>query len=264
MNIDKYEALGNDYLVTFEQKQLPSKQHIIKLCNRHFGIGADGLLYGKRITNTEFQLIIYNSDGSEAEKSGNGIRIFAKYLIDHSIWTNGTIKIHTQYDICECINYGDQIGVNMGIPRYIAPEQFIRQYEHVSIDNHKLSLNCVSMCNPHCVIFLDEINRNIACTIGPKIENLSIFPQKTNVQFVKIIDSTLFQAEIWERGSGYTLSSGSSSCGIFAIAHKLGLAKDTLTVSMPGGELVMNMLSSGEIIQYGVANQIAECRVLCF
>ena len=263
MNIDKYEAIGNDYLVGFDEKFSLSPNDIAKLCHRNFGIGADGILYGTQISNDVFNLTIYNSDGSIAEKSGNGVRIFAKYLLDHNIWTSGSIKIHTVSDVCECINLGDKIGVNMGRPRYISTEQFLKSVENISIGQYNLTLNCVSMGNPHCVIFLDEVSKDIACEFGPIIEKLPIFPQKTNVQFVKVINENLYNAEIWERGSGYTLSSGSSSCGIFAIAQKLGLVNDKLTVQMPGGELNMEMRPSGEIMQYGIANRIAKCEVFC-
>ena len=264
MIIDKYEAIGNDYLVLFQEELILKTNNIAKLCDRHFGIGADGILYGTKLANDEFNLTIYNSDGSIAEKSGNGVRIFAKYLLDQKIWTSGSIKIHTVSDVCECKNIGSKIGVNMGQPRYISPEQFLKSVENISIGQYNLTLNCVSIGNPHCVIFLDEINKDIACKFGPIIEKLSIFPQKTNVQFVKIINENLYQAEIWERGSGYTLSSGSSSCGIFAVAQKLGLVQNKLKVQMPGGELEMEMLTSGEIMQYGTANHIAKCEVFYY
>ena len=257
MDINRYQALGNDYFVILDEWDGLSFKAIKLLCDRHFGVGSDGVLCGKFLSKNKFQLKIYNSDGSIAEKSGNGIRIFAQFLRDHHYWHSESVCIVTDSGPCHCELFHNLIGVNMGRPRFV---QVVPHEESLKVTLHGKDyvLNPVSMGNPHCVIFVDKLDAKLAKGIGPEIEKLEMFPQKTNVQFAKIISNHLIQAEIWERGSGYTLSSGSSSCAIFAVARHKGMIGDSVTVQMPGGNLSMEMNSLGEIVQYGVAEEIAE------
>lgn len=253
MNYDfyKYHALGNDYIVVdpnnvnLKKKNLNLSEKVIKLiCDRHFGIGSDGILYGPFFKDDKISLRILNPDGSEAEKSGNGIRIFSRYLADKKYVLKNEFEISTLGGVVKVEILDKKAGkikVNMGKASFKSSKIPVSGKNRDVIDeplrvgSENLRITCVSVGNPHCVIPMDQISKNKATTLGPKIENNEIFPKRINMQIMKVIDPKNIQIEIWERGAGYTLASGSSSCAAACAAFRLGLAGRSVSVHMPGG-----------------------------
>ena len=265
MEIFKYQALGNDYLIYFDPEQIRplNAAEIRLLCQRHYGIGSDGLLYGYPMADHgRFRLKIYNPDASVAEKSGNGVRIFAQYLWDN--FRGDIVAIETDSGTCFCEKLNDAVCVDMGKPEFesnILPDV---SDQEIIIEDTTFAIHAVSMGNPHCVIFVQDVNQlrdDYVDHFGPLIEKLPLFPEKTNVQFAYVRSKNEIFAQIWERGVGRTLSSGSSACAVFAVARKLQLCGDSVTLKMPGGELKMEWSERGTILQYGQAHRIARCFV---
>jgi diaminopimelate epimerase len=247
MKFHKYHGLGNDYIVIDPREtNISLDESTIRLiCHRNYGIGSDGILYGPEIKDNYFKLRIFNPDGSEAEKSGNGLRIFSRYLWDVGlVQTNpfiiNTIGGNVQSEILE---NGDLIKIEMGKVSFLASEIPLKGEEgevlnrNFVIQGKSFRYCAANIGNPHCVVLCDDISPEIAKEYGPHIETNALFPRKTNVQFMKIIDKKNIQIEIWERGAGYTLASGSSSIASAAVAFKLGLCGNEITVNMQGGKL---------------------------
>ena len=259
MNFYKYHALGNDYLV-FDPKDCPdnlSTAKIQRICHRNFGLGSDGILYGPLPSDSaDFCLKIYNPDGSEAEKSGNGLRIFARYLHDSQSVKKNPFTIETlggvvTVDIADPEN---AITVDMGTVQFALSQS-------LSINGENYTCHIADIGNPHCVIPLDEITEERAYRDGPLLENHVHFPNRTNVQFLKVIDRSTIQIEIWERGAGYTLASGSSSSAAAAVAHKLGLCDEAITVQMPGGTLQIEIGDGYAIRMTGATTRVGQFKL---
>jgi len=267
MNIPffKYHALGNDYLVMDPAKiKVPCEltpKIIEKICHRNFGIGSDGILLGP-VTQSPLSLKIYNPDGSEAEKSGNGIRIFSQYLKDAG-YVSGSFKLQTLGgEVAVDFLADGRIKVDMGkaifqsdlIPVVGNKREVIE--EALNIHGKSYKVTCVSMGNPHCVIPLSEISEKLAREIGPHVEKSTMFPNRINMQLLKVLDRKNIQIEIWERGAGYTLASGSSSCAAASAAHKLGLVDPQLTVHMPGGIIGIDIQPDGHVLMTGPVTRV--------
>ena len=250
MRFHKYHALGNDYLVLnpadFPFWKVPTMEQIRVICHRHYGVGSDGILWGPLPTKkASFALRIFNPDGSEAEKSGNGLRIFSRFLFDQGFAGASAFTIQTLGGVVQSVvkDSGRLISVAMGqvsfhsekIPVAGPPREVIN--EKITAHGREFTFCAATIGNPHCAILLPEISPNLARTYGPDLEADPIFPHRTNVQFMRVMDRTNIQIEIWERGAGYTLASGSSSCATAAIAHKLGLVDRHVNVHMPGGRI---------------------------
>lgn len=259
----KYHALGNDYIViqpdSMTDETIPVSL-IQRICDRHFGAGSDGILFGPFPSkHADFELRIYNPDGSEAEKSGNGLRIFARYL-----WDKGYLKQHQPDPNSICSNpftiqtpggvvtariheNGEEVSVKMGKADFNSKAVQIQGpsreviHEIINIEGQELQFCAVSLGNPHCVIQYPHITPEIACFLGPKIEMDERFLNRTNVQFYEILDHQNIRIEIWERGAGYTLASGSSSCAVAAVAHRLQLCDSNVVVHNPGGRLQVSI-----------------------
>ncbi|MCX7569216.1 diaminopimelate epimerase [Tumebacillus sp. DT12] len=235
MDFYRYHGLGNDYLVMDPNKtQINLTPDAIRaICTAHFGEGSDGILYGPFESDGTLTFHIYNPDGGEAEKSGNGVRIFTRYLIDAGYRKIGEpFEIVTKGGVVRClvIDKETHLQIEMGTATFpMAPA--------IEVDGVTYQTTCVSMGNPHCVIPVDDVTAELAKQIGPQIENHSLFPNRTNMQILKVLDRQNIQIEIWERGAGYTLASGSSSCAAAAAARKLGLVDEQVTVHMAGGTL---------------------------
>ena len=262
MKFSKYHGLGNDYLV-MEPKAFggpPSEQQTIRICHRNYGVGSDGILLGPLPSDTcDFGLKIFNPDGSEAEKSGNGLRIFARYLFDTGRVTNAPFTVETLGGKVQATVHGsgENITVQMGHVTFISseipvagePREVIN--ESLDIDGETLTVCCASVGNPHCVVLRDQVSEVDARRFGPFIENHKLFPNRINVQLLKILDPHNIQIEIWERGAGYTLASGSSSTAAAAVARRLGHCGDDITVHMPGGELKLSFNAACEATMTG-------------
>jgi diaminopimelate epimerase len=248
MRFVKYHALGNDYLVIRPSDIDGDMQGatIERICHRHYGIGSDGILLGPLESSVcDFKVRIFNPDGSEAEKSGNGLRIFSRFLRDEGLVEEGPFTIETLGGpvTCQVEEGGKLVTVEMGkvsflstaIPMTGSKREVLR--EEMIIADHTFEYCGASIGNPHCVVLCEEPSAELACRYGPLIETDARFPNRTNVQFMQILDQGNIRIEIWERGAGYTLASGSSATAAAAIAHKLGLCDGAIVVHMPGGRL---------------------------
>ncbi len=272
MRFHKYHALGNDYIV-LDPRDFPSWQpaptveQIRVVCHRNFGVGSDGILWGPLPSQqSEFGLRIFNPDGSEAEKSGNGLRIFSRFLWDQKLVRNPNFTVETPGGHVQvAIKDGGQLlTIAMGsvsfssekIPVAGAPREVLN--EKIKILDREFTFNAATIGNPHCVIPLPEISPALAHQYGPHLEVHPNFPRKTNVQFLKVLDRANIQIEIWERGAGYTLASGSSSSASAAVAHRLGLVDRSITVHMPGGKIGIEIGDNFAISMTGTVNKVAE------
>ena len=270
MQFIKYHALGNDYLVLdHKNKDLPrisiSAEQASKICNRNYGLGADGILIGSKYdSETHFNLQIFNPDGSTAEKSGNGLRIFARFLWDLKEENQSRFEIMTSGGLVTALveEFGSSISVDMGRVSFqsdkVPVKGKIREVlnEKIEVDGHQLKFSAATIGNPHCVIMnggqtLDEVRQ-----LGPLIENHPNFPNRTNVQFMEVLDRGTIRIEIWERGAGYTLASGSSSCAAASVAYRLGLCENQIAVLMPGGKIDITVNEDFSILMKGPVTRI--------
>ncbi|MDB4385028.1 diaminopimelate epimerase, partial [Opitutaceae bacterium] len=261
----------NDYLVLdpedFPQWDEPNPDHIRVICHRNFGLGSDGILWGPIPSHSsEFGLRIFNPDGSEAEKSGNGLRIFSRYLRDSKKTSAPSFTIETLGGNVKSDIHADSnlITVDMGkvsfhsgsIPVTGESREVIS--EQIQVAERQFEFCAATIGNPHCVVPLAKIDAQMAHEFGPQLETHSIFPQRTNVQFLQVLDRRNIRIEIWERGAGYTLASGSSSSAAAAVAHRLGKVDSELTVHMPGGEIQIAIDPSDYAIRMiGSVNRVA-------
>jgi diaminopimelate epimerase len=291
MRFWKYHALGNDYIV-MDPEIMPAPltiKQVKAICHRNFGVGSDGILLGPLpSTKAPFGLRIYNPDGSQAEKSGNGLRIFSRYLWDRKLVGEKEFAIETAGGVVKSTVFesGKMVRVEMGkvtfwsneIPVTGPRREVIN--EKILVAGETFTFCAASVGNPHCVLVgratpcapastaseaskvgggaLTEITPEIAKQFGPHIETHSNFPNRINVQFLKILDRANIQIEIWERGAGYTLASGSSSSAAAAVAHKLGLCDRSITVHMPGGKLAIEISQDFDILMTGPVTRVAE------
>ncbi len=269
----KYHALGNDYIV-IHPKDLPAPlttEQVRTICHRNFGVGSDGILLGPLPSTTaKCALKIYNPDGSIAEKSGNGLRIFSRFLWDSKLVGNEEFAIQTDGGLVRStiLDGGRSVRVEMGrvsfdstkIPVAGAAREVIN--EKISVGGREFTYCTATIGNPHCVLPLPEINAKLAHEYGPLLETHANFPRKTNVQFLKVLDRANIQIEIWERGAGYTLASGSSSSASAAVAHKLGLVDNNVTVHCPGGDIQIEIRAGFDILMTGSVTRVAE-GVIC-
>jgi len=269
MKFWKYHALGNDYLV-MDPQDLPKPltiEQVKTICHRNFGVGSDGILLGPLpSTKAPFGLRIYNPDGSEAEKSGNGLRIFSRYLWDRKLVCTDEFAIETLGGVVNSTVFdnGRMVRVEMGhvsfssdkIPVTGPKREVIN--EKISVGGREFTYCAATVGNPHCVLPLKEISAKMAYEFGPLLEAHKNFPNRTNVQFLKVLDRANIQIEIWERGAGYTLASGSSSSAAAAVAHKLGLCDGKITVHMPGGQLAIEISGDYEILMTGPVTKVSE------
>ncbi len=272
MNFWKYHALGNDYLV-LDPKELASPlttEQVKLICHRNFGVGSDGILLGPLPSNkAQVGLRIYNPDGSQAEKSGNGLRIFSRYLWDRKIVGNEEFAIETPGGLVKSTVFenGRMVRVEMGkvsfssdrIPVAGAKREVIN--ESIEVGGRTFTYCAATVGNPHCVLQMPEISPDLAKQFGPMLEVHPNFPNRTNVQFLKVLDRANIQIEIWERGAGYTLASGSSSSASAAVAHKLGLCDRSITVHMPGGRLSIEIGDDFDILMTGPVTKVAEGKI---
>jgi diaminopimelate epimerase len=274
MRFHKYHALGNDYIVLDPRdfptwQPAPTVEQIRVVCHRNFGVGSDGILWGPLPSKqSEFGLRIFNPDGSEAEKSGNGLRIFSRFLWDQKLVKNPSFTVETPGGHVQSVikDNGRLITVAMGkvsfdsakIPVALAgaPREVIN--EKIKILDREFTFCAATIGNPHCVIPLPEVSSELAHRYGPHLEVNPLFPRKTNVQFLQVLDRSNIRIEIWERGAGYTLASGSSSSASAAVARKLGLIDDKVTVHMPGGEIGIEIGKDFSIMMTGTVNKVAE------
>lgn len=269
MKFFKYHALGNDYIV-MDPRDLPApltNEQVKTICHRNFGVGSDGILLGPLPSTTaKCALKIYNPDGSIAEKSGNGVRIFSRYLWDIKFVGNDEFALQTDGGIVRSTVFdgGKMARVEMGkvsfssdkIPVTGAKREVIN--EKISVGGREFTYCAATIGNPHCVLPLPEISAKLAHEFGPLLETHVNFPNRTNVQFLKVLDRANIQIEIWERGAGYTLASGSSSSASAAVAHRLGLVDKSVSVHCPGGIIKIEIGAGYDILMTGSVTKVGE------
>ncbi|MDD5572105.1 MAG: diaminopimelate epimerase [Bacteroidales bacterium] len=267
----KSQGIGNAYIVLNSDDvdfKLTSER-IIKICSLQYGIGSDGILLKVPSVKADFGLQIFNPDGSEAEKSGNGLRIFSKYLHDYKFSSKKEFTIETKGGIikawitAENKGKASQVKVELGKAVFEAsqiPVNFSKKEcfgENLEAGDKNYVVHCVSVGNPHCVVIKDTLDENEIKKYGTLIENHPMFPNRINVQFAKVISENKIQVLIWERGAGYTLSSGTSSCAVAAVAVKKNLTGRKLTLEMQGGNLEIEIDESWNIMMEGEVKEIA-------
>jgi diaminopimelate epimerase len=268
----KGHGLGNDYIV-MEQAALPApmtERAIVRVCDRNWGIGSDGILLLVPSARADFGLRIFNPDGSEAEKSGNGLRIFAKYLWDHGhARGKKTFTVDTKGGVVECTCHERDgrvsfVTVEMGRVTFRAPDIPMNGPDRDVVgvplqlaNGATVTATALSVGNPHCVVFVERLDDGETRRLGPLIERHPAFPQRTNVQFARVAARDTVDILIWERGAGYTLASGSSSCGAASAAVKNGLCDHgRVTVRMPGGTLVIDVRADWSLRLEGPVEEV--------
>jgi diaminopimelate epimerase len=269
MHFFKYHALGNDYLVInpADLESDLSTAQIRLICHRNFGVGSDGILLGPlKAEGASFGVRIFNPDGSEAEKSGNGLRIFSRYLWDQGMVQEEPFTVLTAGGTVESRVYpgGRLVTVEMGQVSFdssripVLGERREVLNETLVVHGETLRFCAATIGNPHCVIMRDEVSEEEARKFGPSIETNPLFLNRTNVQFMKVLDRENIQIEIWERGAGYTLASGSSGSAAAAVARRLGLCDGAITVHMPGGKLDIKVSEDFSVLMTGPVTKVSE------
>ena len=267
----KSHGLGNEYIV-LDSEHIDFKltqQAIKRLCNIHFGIGSDGIVLKVHSYRADFGFRVFNPDGSEAEKSGNGLRIFCKYIYDYGFTQERNFSVETLTDTvyAEIVETeqgkASLVKVDMGKAKFISREipvdsdlpEFIAQ--KIPAGDREYEVNCVSVGNPHCVVVKDELDETEIRKYGPLLENHELFPNRINVQFAKVLSRNQARILIWERGAGYTLASGSSSCAAASALVKRGLIDGDMTMYMQGGTLKIDIDDDWNIRMTGPVREVA-------
>lgn len=275
MQFHKYHALGNDYLVMnpAEIGRELTHEEVVRICHRHFGIGSDGILWGPMEGGggeRPFALRIYNPDGSLAEKSGNGLRIYSRYLWDHGFVGGEPFQVHTDGGLVTSRIHegGRSATVEMGRVSFRraavpvagdGPDEVLD--EPIEVGGEDLRFSAATVGNPHCVVLRETVSEEEARRLGPLLENEPRFPNRTNVQFLQILGRDRIRIEIWERGAGYTLASGSSSSAAAAVAHRLGHCDREITVEMPGGTIGISIGEGFGVSMTGGVTRVGDGRL---
>ena len=272
MQFTKMHGIGNDFVVLdclkseIDETSLPDLAR--RLCDRRFGIGADGLILVLPSRVAHLRMRMFNPDGSEAEMCGNGIRCFAKYAYDRKHINSAQMSVETLAGV-KSLKLSTQSGkvtsvtVDMGVPR-LAPEEIPVRVDGVQMvigyplraGGKKLEFTAVSMGNPHAVIFLDNVATFPVEKVGPEIENHKLFPKRTNVQFVQVVNSREIILRTWERGAGMTLACGTGACAAVVAGALNKLTGREVLVHLPGGDLHIEWLGDGRVLMTGPAAEV--------
>lgn len=256
IHFTKMQGCGNDFVIIdyseYKKSRLFMSELARKLCDRHFGIGADGLMIpNMTVKDADIGWYFYNSDGSTAQMCGNGMRCFARYLHDKNIMPKTSFTVKTEAGIIEPqILPNDEVRVKMSVPT-LTPEQIPFKGENnlnykLSVKEREFTGNAVSMGNPHFIIFTEENTMDLARKYGPDIETHPIFPQKTNVEFVKIKNQKEIELSVWERGCGITLACGTGACAAVVAGILNNLTQNEVEVHLPGGVITIEWQGSSE------------------
>jgi diaminopimelate epimerase len=259
----KYQALGNDYLVLDLPGPLDELVALLPLlCDRHLGLGSDGLL---AFDPKAMSVRIFNPDRSEAQKSGNGLRIVAAHaVLEHGAPKRFGLRTKDRLNAVQVLG-GDDVEIvselDIGKPSFRAADllaNFDGEPEQVALDTPagRVTAVLVSVGNPHCVVFGQPVTKERCIELGPHLERHPAFPERTNVQLCDVVDRDHVRAEIWERGAGYTLASGTSASAVAAACMRRGLVGDSISVEMPGGSLALRREQNGNLVQSGPARRV--------
>jgi len=256
MKFTKMHGIGNDFIIIDSEKEslegIDLSSLAVKLCDRHFGIGADGLLISTPSKTADIKMRVFNPDGSEAEMCGNGIRCFAKYIYEKMDKKKDIISVETMAGVMlpSIIEYKGHIAiveVDMGTPREIKKAK-VKGYD----------ATLVSMGNPHCVIFVDDLNKIDVGLLGAEIETDKMFPNRTNVEFAKIESNKEVTVKVWERGVGETLACGTGACAAVVAGSEAKILERNVLVHLPGGNLEIEWQPDDHIILRGPAETVYE------
>lgn len=252
MKFTKMHGCGNDYIYVDGSKEHIDAERkaetVRRLSDRHFGIGGDGVIFINPSAEADFEMEMYNADGSRAEMCGNGIRCVAKYVYDKGLTDKKKISIISAGKVKQlCLTIQDKkvilVKVNMGEPELLAEKIPVASEkervidEPVTVKGREYRMTCVSMGNPHAVVFVDDVDNLEIEKIGPYFEKHEVFPKRTNTEFVKVIDRNTVQMRVWERGSGETLACGTGACASVVACILNGLTDEQVTVKLSGGDL---------------------------
>ena len=271
----KAQGIGNDFILIDCLRDNLGDTNLaalaVRLCDRNFGIGGDGLILILPSERADYRMRVINSDGSEAEMCGNGIRCLAKYLFDRGL-AGESVAVETLAGVKTVAvvardGQGVRFTVDMGVPRLEAEEIPVSGFEGkvisrpLDVDGRRFNITCVSMGNPHCVIFADSRERSTLENLGPKIENHPAFPNKTNVEFVRLINDHELQVNVWERGAGITLACGTGACASVVAGVLNGKVGRKATVHLPGGDLLIDWHEHGSVYMTGPAEEVFTGRI---
>lgn len=271
MRFWKYHGLGNDFIIidNLQSNTLMDGKIVEKLCHRHFGIGADGVILVEQCSKADVRMILYNSDGSRPEMCGNGLRCFAKFVYDEGIVKKSSLVVETDAGIMNIeINSDGECAstlvVNMGHPEFSAEKVPVVidkseaiNYE-IDVEGNKFRITSMLMGVTHTVVFVDNLEDEVVMHLGKLIENSKYFPNKTNVNFVKVLDRENIILRTWERGAGYTYACGTGACASVAAAIVNNLTDVKVKVQLRGGDLVIHWKDRGDIFMEGPAIKVFE------
>jgi diaminopimelate epimerase len=263
LSFTKMHGAGNDFIfIDCLKKEVPNLGAVAgRLCDRRFGIGADQLLTVHPSKVADFKMEIYNADGSQVEMCGNGIRCFAKYVYDHGITKKRELEVETLAGIIRPRIIGETVEVDMGEPilegRKIpaGAEGRIINYP-LAVDGATYVVTCVSMGNPHCVLYLDDIDALELARIGPKFEQHPFFPKRVNTEFVKILNPAEVRMRVWERGAGETWACGTGACAVGVAGVLTGRTEREVTVHLKGGDLLIKWHDDKHVYMTGGAEEV--------
>lgn len=271
MRFTKMHGAGNDYIYVDCFREPPPKDIVgtaVAVSDRHTGIGGDGLVLISPSECADARMRMFNADGSEAEMCGNAIRCVAKFVYDRGIAKKSELKVETGRGVLTMqLNAGrdgliDQVRVNMGAPILEAALIPTLLPGHppadvpLEVDGKILHVTCVSMGNPHCVTFVDEVNDNWVLRVGPQIEHHIAFPRRVNAEFIQIVSPTEFIMRVWERGSGETMACGTGACAAAVAAAITGRTERTVTAHLRGGDLKLEWSADGNVFMTGPAAEV--------
>lgn len=252
MKFTKMEGLGNDYVYVncFRETVDNPSEVAKKVSDRHFGIGSDGLILIRPSEVADFRMDMYNADGSQAEMCGNGIRCVAKYVYDYGLTDKTSISIETlagikYLDLQVTDGKVPLITVNMGSPELVPDKIPVISDskrvvdEPIEVDGTTYKMTCVSMGNPHCIVFVEDTASFPLETVGPLFENHERFPKRVNTEFIQLLDRKTVNMRVWERGSGETLACGTGACASAVACILNGLTEDEITLHLLGGDLIV-------------------------
>ncbi|TGL34313.1 diaminopimelate epimerase [Leptospira koniambonensis] len=279
VHFTKMEGIGNDYVyvdATKDDLRLNPEQ-IQKLSDRNFGIGGDGVIFIRASSKGDFQMDMYNADGSSSEMCGNGIRCVGKYVFDHGLTNKKQPKIETGAGVLELdlkVNGSgkvEQVSVDMGKP-ILVPSLIPVKWENENpileqplsflsglpgYSSYNLKFSAVSMGNPHCIIYVEDPDKFPVREIGPLIENhTELFPRRVNVEFVSLRGKDHLYQRTWERGAGETLACGTGACAVMTASHLNGKTGKDVRIDLRGGTLRVQLLESGHVLMTGPATEV--------
>lgn len=259
----KMQALGNDFvLIDCMKDQAPVHPEMVRMiCDRRRGIGADQLLVLSPSEKADCRMRVFNADGGEVEMCGNGVRCVAKYLGSRGVTDGPEQEIETLAGIIRPRLEGERVVVDMGRPVLEGRDVPVRLPgrvidREVTVGGSSQRITCVSMGNPHCVIYVDDLERCPVQNLGPRIESDPLFPQRVNVEFVKVVSRELVSMRVWERGAGETTACGTGACAAAVASCLNEKTGRSVTVRLPGGELAIKWAEDGRVFMSGPAEEV--------